>query len=62
MASNGAMMIKLIYTIFKWLKPSPLSSGAACDDDPLSHPTIRTMDADELADLPFSSMHEHRHC
>jgi|GEM_PF-6813733 len=56
------MMIKLIYTIFKWLKPSAFTSDAACDSDPLSHPAIRAMDADELADLPFSSMHERRPC
>ena len=56
------MMIKLIYIIFKWLKPSTVISNAVCDSDPLSHPVIRGMDADELADLPFSSMHERRPC
>ena len=56
------MMIKLIYTIFKWLKPSGTGSTAVCDNDPLSHPAIRAMDTDELADLPFSSMHGRRPC
>ena len=56
------MMIKLIYTILKWLKPLPAPSNAVCDTDPLSHPVIRAMDADELADLPFSSMQERRPC
>jgi len=56
------MMMKLIYTIFKWLTPSTFVSDAICDNDPLSHPAIRAMDKDELADLPFSSMHERRPC
>jgi hypothetical protein len=62
MAFNASMMIKLIYTIFKWLKPSNVGSNATCDGDPLSHPAIQAMDTDELADLPFSSMHQRRPC
>lgn len=56
------MMIKLIYTIFKWLMPSAFAANDPRESDPLSHPAIRVMDADELADLPFSSLRDRRPC
>lgn len=49
-------MLKLIYTLIKWLVSQSLRPGTDWGDDPLSHPTIRAMDPDELADLPFASM------
>lgn len=50
-------MLKIIYTILHWLKPaSPTDDDDDRRADPLSHPAIRSMDPDELADLPFPSM------
>ena len=55
-------MFNIFYILNPWRKSSPsvqLRSGDAdwCSD-PLSHPVIRAMDINELADLPFRSARE----
>ena len=53
-------MMKLIYILIPWRRPSPAPGGGGWREDPLSHPAIRAMGPDELADLPFASMRERR--
>lgn len=53
-------MMKLLYIITRWRRPPPAPDSTDWRDDPLSHPAIRAMDPDELADLPFASMRGRR--
>lgn len=49
-------MIKLLYILTPWRRPSSAPDRAEWRNDPLSHPAIRAMNPDELADLPFATM------
>lgn len=53
-------MLKLIYILIQWLKPPQADREA--DGDPLSHPAIRAMNPDELADLPIATARQPRAC
>lgn len=50
------MMIKLLYNMIYRGWPRPAMWDIAPGNDPMSHPAVRAMDPDELADLPFASM------
>lgn len=56
-------MFNIIYMLNPWRKRFPSVPVRPEDDDwrsdPLSHPVIRAMDPNELADLPFRSAREH---
>jgi len=49
-------MMKTIYTLLSRLMPTMVRNGVEWHCDPLSHPAIRTMSPEELADLPLASM------
>lgn len=55
-------MIKLLYIFTLWRKRRSPEQQEDRRNDALSDPVIRKMTADELADLPFSSMREHSTC
>ena len=49
-------MMKMIYTFLSHLMPTLVRDRADWQGDPLSHPAVRAMDPDDLADLSFASM------
>ncbi|GAB4348434.1 MAG: hypothetical protein Kow0026_02930 [Oricola sp.] len=53
-------MMKMFYNIVSRLAPTSPRGNSDWHGDPLSHPVIRKMSPDELADLPFSGARGHQ--